>query len=137
MKIVKKQLGISSWSYPWAVGVPGYPAPVSPLTAFDLVKRAKTLGVGVVQIADNLPLHLLKNQELKELRKLSDELGITMEAGTRGVEPDHLYKYLEIAEILNAKILRTLTHTSDSHPEIAQIEEWLKQVLPQFERPEW
>ena len=49
------QLGISSYTYTWAVGVPGS-MPPKPLSAYDLVDKAFNLGLGVVQIADNLPL---------------------------------------------------------------------------------
>jgi|LSQX01.1.fsa_nt_gb sugar phosphate isomerase/epimerase len=127
-----QQLGISSWSYPWAIGVPGYPAPKKPLTALGLVERARTLGVGIVQIADNLPLHLLDNEELEELRDAAEEYGIGLEIGTRGVQPDHLRRYLEIAKYLKSGLLRTLTHTVESQPDLAQIEAWLGEVLPDF-----
>jgi len=127
-----KQLGISSWSYPWAIGVPGYPIPKNPLTAVGLLEKAKTLGVDVVQIADNLPLHRLSTAELEELRNTADEYGIKLEIGTRGVQPDHLRQYLAIAKFLNSGLLRTLTHTVESQPDLAQIEAWLREVLPDF-----
>ncbi|NLY91996.1 MAG: TIM barrel protein [Firmicutes bacterium] len=127
-----KQLGISSWSYPWAIGVPGYPAPEKPLTAAGLVEKAKSLGVNVVQIADNLPLHTLSVGELTELRDAAVEYGIELEIGTRGVEPDHLCQYLQIANFLNSRLLRTLTHTATSQPDLPQIETWLRSVLPDF-----
>jgi sugar phosphate isomerase/epimerase len=127
-----KQLGISSWSYPWAIGVPGYPIPKNPLTAVGLLEKAKTLGVDVVQIADNLPLHRLSTAELEELRNTADEYGIKLEIGTRGVQPEHLRQYLAITKFLNSGLLRTLTHTVESQPDLAQIEAWLREVLPDF-----
>ena len=48
--------GLSSYTYTWAVGVPGY-SPARPLTLVQLLERAASLSVSVVQIADNLPLH--------------------------------------------------------------------------------
>lgn len=127
-----KQLGISSWSYPWAIGVPGYPAPENPLTALELLEKAKNLSVKVVQIADNLPLHRLSSNELTALRDTAEEYGIELEVGTRGVEPVHLRQYLQIAQFLNASLLRTLTHTATSQPDLSQIEIWLREVLPDF-----
>ena len=127
-----KQLGISSWSYPWAIGVPGYPMPKNPLTAVGLLEKAKTLGVDVVQIADNLPLHRLSTAELEELRNTADEYGIKLEIGTRGVQPEHLRQYLAITKFLNSGLLRTLTHTVESQPDLAQNEAWLREVLPDF-----
>ncbi len=125
-------LGISSWSYPWAVGVPGYPKPKKPLSAIGLVEKAHTLGVGVVQIADNLPLHRLSAKELSNLRNTAQQYGIELEVGTRGVDPQHLRKYLEIAKLFNAKLLRTLTHSAESRPDLPQIKERLQEVLPSF-----
>ncbi|HEY8344353.1 MAG TPA: sugar phosphate isomerase/epimerase family protein [Bacillota bacterium] len=127
-----KQLGISSWSYHWAVGISGYPAPQKPLTPIDLVEKAHELGVGVVQIANNLPLHKLDTIQLDHLRAAAQHYGIEIEVGTSGVEPAHLRKYLEIAKFLNSKLLRTLTHSAESRPDLPQIEEWLREVLPDF-----
>lgn len=127
-----KKLGISSWSFPWAIGVAGYPSPKNRLTATGLLEKAHHLGVNVVQIADNLPLHRLSSSELNELRSAAQKYQIELETGTRGVEPDHLIKYLEIAKFLNSRILRTLTHTAESRPDLPQIEQWLSEVLPSF-----
>jgi sugar phosphate isomerase/epimerase len=123
--------GISSWTYPWAVGVPGHPAP--PFTALDLVTRAAGLGVGVVQIGDNLPLHELPPEELAALRARADESGIAVEVATRGVEPWRLRQYLAIAQILGARLLRTLTRCNGPCPDLRQIASWLKEALPEFE----
>ena len=51
------RLGIGSYTYTWAVGVPGH-APPSPLSAADLVKKANAAGLHCAQIADNAPLTL-------------------------------------------------------------------------------
>ena len=52
------RLGIGSYTYGWAIGVSGH-APERPMGALDLLERAAELGVGLVQVADNLPLHRL------------------------------------------------------------------------------
>ena len=126
--------GISSFTFPWAVGVPGFAPPDSPLGVTDLLARATELGVGVLQIADNLPLDRLTAYELMELRKASESAGIVLEAGTRGVEPSHLRRYLQIARAIGAKFLRTLTHSPESQPPLGEVERWLREVLPEFAR---
>lgn len=50
-------IGISSYTYTWGVGVPGYSSIENPLTPIDLIRRAFELGVQVVQLCDNTPLH--------------------------------------------------------------------------------
>ncbi|MBD0258148.1 MAG: sugar phosphate isomerase/epimerase, partial [Cytophagales bacterium] len=67
------QLGISTYTYPWAVGVPGSEPPV-PLTAPDLIARAGEHGIPIVQVGDNLPLHTLPASELAAYKTLADRL---------------------------------------------------------------
>jgi sugar phosphate isomerase/epimerase len=129
----KVRLGISSWTFPWAVGVNGYPQPVRPLRLSGLLDRAAALKVQVLQIADNLPLHKLDLSEIRGVRDQAVSLGIKIEIGTRGVEPDHLLRYLRLAFELDAVLIRTLTHTSESQPSLDQAEQWIRKVLPEFE----
>jgi sugar phosphate isomerase/epimerase len=128
------KLGISSWSYPWAIGVPGYDRPEAPLDAFGLLDRAVALGVEVVQVADNLPVDALSTDDLARLAEGASRSGIAIELGTRGVEPAHLARYLELALATGARLVRTLTHRKDSTPDLPQIEAWLRQSLPSYER---
>jgi sugar phosphate isomerase/epimerase len=125
--------GIGSWSFPWATGVPGYPSPAHPLRPLGLLELARELQAGVIQIADNLPLDGFGEDELTRLRHTAEEWDIEVEVGTRGVTPGHLLRYLRIARCLGARILRTLTHTADSRPDLVQVEAWIREVLPQFE----
>jgi 3-oxoisoapionate decarboxylase len=127
------RLGISSWTFPWAIGVSGYPQPVRPIRSADLVEKAAALEVSAVQIADNLPLHKLDSEELRDIRDQAASLGIKIEIGTRGVDPNHLLLYLSLALELDAVLIRTLTHTVESQPSLEQAEEWIREVLPQFE----
>jgi len=130
------RLGISSWTFPWAIGVSGYPQPARPIGLSDLLEKAAALKVGVVQIADNLPLHKLDAKELRDVRDQAASLGIKIEIGTRGVETDHLLLYLNLALQLDAGLVRTLTHTMESQPSLEQAEQWIRKALPEFEAHE-
>jgi sugar phosphate isomerase/epimerase len=127
------RLGISSWTFPWAIGVDGYPPPIRPLGLADLLDKAAALNVSVVQIADNLPLHKLDPQQLRDIRDQAAGTGIKLEIGTRGVEPTHLLLYLDLALELDAALVRTLTHTAESQPSLEQAELWIREALPAFE----
>jgi sugar phosphate isomerase/epimerase len=127
------RLGISSWTYPWAIGVAGFPPPQRSFRLADLLTRASQLKVGVVQVADNLPLHKLDAGELREARDQAADLGLTIEIGTRGVEPAHLLHYLSLAHSFGAGLVRTLTDSIDSRPSLEQAEKWIRKVLPEFE----
>ncbi len=102
------ELGISTWSLPWSIGVPGYPKPPTQLDAFAMVTKAAEHGVPVLQIADNLPLHELSGPELNRLKMAAVAEGVMLELGTRGLDKDRLVRYVRIAEHLGARALRTV-----------------------------
>jgi len=129
------ELGISSWSLPWAVGVPGYPRPPQPLNAVGLLEKAVEENIAVVQIADNLPLHELPDVELDRLREAACARRLTLEAGTRSLDPRHLVRYLGIVRRIGARVLRTVLSGSFCGPEqMAAAEAGIRQVLPEFVR---
>ena len=129
------QLGLSSYAYGWAVGVPGA-TPPAPMTATDLLRRAAALGIRLVQIADNLPLHRLSEAELGELERTSERLGMRLELGTRGIEREHLRRYLALAERFDAAVLRLVIDTPERHPSEDEITSALRSLLPEFEAAE-
>lgn len=128
------RLGISSWTYAWSVGVAGFPAPSAPLDAFGLLAKARELGVGVLQIADNLPLERLSANELGALAARARDWGIRLEPGTRGVRPERLLPFLDIAAHLRARLVRTLLHDDLGCPTLEQAGEFLRALLPELER---
>lgn len=99
------KIGIGSYTYTWAVGVPGYDV-VRPMGAQDLVLRAHELGATVVQFADNMPLDALPEAELVEIAALADRKGIAIEVGACGLTPQHLSDYIGMAERFSSAILR-------------------------------
>lgn len=74
---------MSSWAFPWAVGVPG-DLPERRMSAWDLIDEARALGLGLVQIADNMPLHEFDADQLCRLREHAEAQGISIEVGTAG-----------------------------------------------------
>ena len=132
-------LGISSFTYTWAVGAPGHPPerPISqwhPLDAIGLLDRAAELGVHLVQIADNLPLDQLSPSELDAFAKHAAELDINIEVGTRGIGHENLRTYLGLAERLGSPILRVVIDTADHHPDAKEVVAIIKGVIPDFKR---
>ena len=127
------RFGISSWTYPWAVGVTGFPRPTLPLRLVHLLERASSLKVGIVQISDNLPLHEMDGAELRDAREQAASLGLRIEIGTRGVDPAHLRRYLGFAVEFDAVLLRTLTGSIGERPSLERAEKCIREVLPEFE----
>ena len=126
------QLGISSYAFAWAVGVPGA-VPDHPMTSIGLVDKALELNLGLVQIADNLPLHRRSNETVDELARYALSRSIGIELGTRGIKPEHLYKYLELAKRVRSPILRVVVDNKDERPSPGQVVDLLNESLGAFE----
>lgn len=127
------RLGISSWTYTWAIGVPGQP-PERPMDALGLLDKADESGVRLVQIADNLPLDRLSPPELDALERHAAELDVRIEVGTRGISHANLRAYLQLAERLKSPILRVVIDTDEHHPDADEVVVILKEIIPEFER---
>jgi 3-oxoisoapionate decarboxylase len=128
------QLGIASWTLPWAIGVKGYPPPPSPLGWMGLLDKAVEFKASVVQIADNLPLHELPDHELDALRQAARARDLALEAGTRGLDPDHLTNYIAIAHRIGARILRTvLSGSLLGGDQLLSAEASVQKILPRLE----
>jgi sugar phosphate isomerase/epimerase len=127
------RLGLGSYACSWAIGVPGY-VPERPLRAIDLLDRADALGVSVVQVADNLPLHQLLSAEFEAFAARAAELRIDVEVGTRGIGPGHLQTYLRLAERLGSRILRLVIDTADHHPSEDEVIDTVRAIVPVLER---
>lgn len=125
------RLGVSTWAFPWAIGVPGYP-PAKPMDGIAFLHRAADLGVAVVQIGDNLPLDRLSPTALQALLVEAAHLGMDLEIGTRGISPAHLRRYLALAQQCGSPLLRVVIDTADHHPDPDEIVATLGDVLPAF-----
>ncbi|MHB1294819.1 MAG: sugar phosphate isomerase/epimerase family protein [Anaerolineae bacterium] len=125
-------LGIGSYTYTWAIGIPGYPQPEKPLRHTELLERAARLGVQVVQYCDNLPLGDLTTDELTALLRQADALGIGVEVGTRGIDPAHLRAYLRVSARAQSRVLRVVFDTATHRPGVAEAQDTLRPLLPEF-----
>jgi sugar phosphate isomerase/epimerase len=123
------KLGLSSYTYTWAIGVPRHP-PERPLDGMGLLDKAAALNVTVVQIADNLPLDRVDPAELDRLAARAGTLGIAIEVGTRGIAPDHLRAYLRLAQRLASPILRVVIDTPSHRPSADEIVDTLRSFVP-------
>jgi sugar phosphate isomerase/epimerase len=127
------KLGIGSYTYTWAIGVPGS-EPEEPMTAVGLVERAAELGVRLVQICDNLPLDRLSPDCLGALGRRARELGVEIEVGTRGIEPEHLKTYLDLAERLGSKLVRVVIDKGEHKPEEDEVVSLIRPIMAELER---
>jgi sugar phosphate isomerase/epimerase len=125
------KLGVSSFTFPWAIGgiEPDYPVAMS---AFELLERAHDLKADVLQIADNLPIGGLTEAELLRLKAQADSFGIALEIGTRGIKSENIENFLHIAQLLGSPILRVVIDSKGHEPTIPEIVQLLKPFEAKF-----
>jgi sugar phosphate isomerase/epimerase len=110
------RLGIGSYAFSWAIGIPNN-IPEFPLTPLGLIDKAIELEVKCIQFVDNVPLHQYSENEISLIANKADIEGIGIEVGTRGLLPENLDRYLEIAEVFRSPILRIVIDASGYHPD--------------------
>ena len=125
------KLGISSYTYTWAVGVSGS-MPPEPLTAYGLIDKTVSAGLELVQIADNLPLEKLNPAVLDDLHRYAQGKGVMIEMGGRGLKPEHTMHCLQTAERLNSKLLRMVIDDQDFEPDLPAIISIIRDLLPEL-----
>ncbi|MEM0488162.1 MAG: sugar phosphate isomerase/epimerase [Candidatus Bathyarchaeia archaeon] len=128
------RVGISTWTFPWCFGFPNYPKPKNPFTFMDLLNIAERYGLKIIQIGQNTPLHTFSREYLEEVYKEAKKRGIAIEAGTDGVNPEKLKKYIEIAKLLNSRVLRTYVRPEDVKGGLDGVEKLIREVINDFEK---
>ncbi len=124
--------GISSYTYTWAIGVPGK-EPKKPMTIFQLIEKAAELKVQIVQVADNLPLDQFSKTELQKIRNHADDLGIQIEVGSKKMTLNNLETYLQIAAFFESPILRFVIDGEGFHPALKEIHSIIKNAVSLLE----
>ncbi len=104
--------------------------PLSLRGAFEATSR---LGVELFQICDYAPLTELSDPELRDAAAAARDLGLTIQLGTKGLEPARLRRFLDLADVFDAALVRGMVNGPDSQPTLAQAEEWLREVVPAYE----
>ncbi|WP_144754434.1 sugar phosphate isomerase/epimerase family protein [Curtobacterium pusillum] len=123
-------LGLSTYAYFWRMS----DRVASPMSLDDALRDAAAHdGVDLFQICDHLPLDTASDDRLAAIRALADELGLALEVGTRGTDPAHLARYLHIAQVLSATLVRSMWTSGDDQPDAAETERRLRQALPAYE----
>jgi sugar phosphate isomerase/epimerase len=123
------QLGISSYSFPWAVGVKDYKPP-KPLSAFHLVDYAFENKIAFLQFGDNLPLHLLTEAELVLLKREANAKKVKLQVGTCGLRKQNIIHYLSIAKTIGSPFLRVVIDDEDFRPSQQEIIQTISGLLP-------
>jgi sugar phosphate isomerase/epimerase len=104
-----------------------------PLTLSDMVAATAEQGVEVFQICDYPQVAELDRDELRALRHQAEAAGVRLELGTRGVTPEHLARWLDLAQALDAVTVRSMFNTPEHRPTPDEAQKLLEQAVPAYE----
>ncbi|WP_221583491.1 sugar phosphate isomerase/epimerase [Microbacterium sp. G2-8] len=104
-----------------------------PLSLIGALETTRDLDVGLFQICDFAPLESMTDAELHDAARAARELGLEIEIGTKGLEPDHLARFLRIAEIFDARLVRSMLRGAAGSPSLADARHWVTQAVPSYE----
>ena len=127
------KLGVSSYTFTWAIGVQGY-FPVKRMDETGLLDLVKELDIGLLQIADNMPMHEMSEERIDILLRKARDYDIDIEVGANIMTGDKLERYINIAEKAGSWILRFAIDGKDYHPGIEEIISIVKNAEPELEK---
>ena len=118
-------VGISSFAFGWGVRL-GRPL----VDELAVVEFARRHGLGVVQLGDNLPMHLRTAAQRAALKSAAGAAGLRLELGARGLTEPQLQTYLALGEELSSPFLRFVVDDVGYEPDIADLTALLRNALP-------
>ena len=127
------QVGISTYSFPWSVGVPNF-RPAEPLTYQTLLAYAADHSIPCVQFGDNYPLHSIGEKDLSNLKSLADTYQIQLQVGTRGLTANNIRRYLRIAAKLQSEFIRIVIDDERYRPSKEEVIEIVHELLPSLKQ---
>ena len=122
-------LGLSSYTYGWAVGVPRQ-EPARPMNELDLLEGARRYGVKLLQVCDNLPFRELSPDRIARFAEHAARDGVQIEVGSRRLTVEHAVEMTALARRVGAKLIRFVIDGEDYHPSAKQVVATLREIVP-------
>lgn len=121
--------GLSSYTYGWAIGVPGQ-EPVCPMNEQDLLERARRHGVKLIQVCDNLPFRELSPDRIARFAEQAARDGVQIEVGSRRLTVEHAVEMAGLARRVGAKLVRFVIDAENYHPSAKEVVAGLREIVP-------
>lgn len=123
-------IGLGSYSFFWEQSTLN----PTPLSLIGALEATRAHDVSLFQICDYAPLDTMTPDELAEAAHMARELGIRIQLGTKGLEPERLRRFLHLAEIFDATLIRSMVTSPEWTPTLTEAADVLDQVHTEFER---
>jgi sugar phosphate isomerase/epimerase len=104
-----------------------------PLGLVDVLERTRDLDVDLFQVCDYAPLQAMPADDLRDAATAARRLGLTIELGTKGVAPEHLLDFLRLADVFDARLVRSMVYAPGFRPTLDEAAGLLATVMPEFE----
>jgi len=114
---MEAMIGLSTYAFFWELR--------AGMSLVDAFAATREYGVELFQICDHAPLETMSDTEVQDAAAAARELGVTIQLGTKGVEPDRMARFLDLARTFGATLVRSMTVDLDDAP--------LRGILPAFE----
>jgi sugar phosphate isomerase/epimerase len=118
-------IGLSTYAFFWQ----WHETRPRPLSLPDMLSRTAELGADLFQVCDYPAIEAYDDGALRDLRQHAEALGLGLELGTRGVTPDRLERYLDLARRLDVTLVRSMVPATS--PDAV---EQLRAGVPAYER---
>lgn len=123
------RLGLSSYTYGWAVGTRRHP-PARPLDELGLLDLCREHGLKLLQVGDNLPLHNFDSGRLARFLDRAKADGVKLEVGARRLTVDRVAMYVALARQAGARLLRFVIDDTGYEPTPAEVIAVLRETAP-------
>jgi len=104
-----------------------------PLGVAGMIDRAAELGCEVFQICDDPRILGEDAAGLRALRSRAEGHGIELELGSRGIDPEHLARFVDMAGALGARTLRSMVQAPEIAGGVEVAARTLRRTLPRLE----
>jgi sugar phosphate isomerase/epimerase len=122
-------LGISSYTFGWSIGVPGFPGQTT-FDERDLLSKVLDYDLRCLQIGDNLPVHTFTELRKESLKLNLQRYDVRLELGAAGLTDEHLRLYIELASYFNSPLLRFVIDRDEYKPSGENVISILRNALP-------
>jgi sugar phosphate isomerase/epimerase len=122
-------LGLGTYAFFWQ----WHATAERPLTLLEMLDATAAAGVSRFQICDYPAIETCDEQQLATLRQHADRLSMTLELGTRGTDPNHLQRYLDLADRLGVTLVRSMLAAVGSGPDRDEAVRRLKRTAAAYE----
>jgi 3-oxoisoapionate decarboxylase len=121
-------IGLSTYAYFWQASERA----VQPLSLLQMMEQTVAQGAGVLQVCDYAPLAGMNDHQLRHVGRSAQALGLALEVGGRGARRASLMALLHRAELVGARLVRSMLSSGEDHPSLSEAQAEIQHVLPSY-----